>query len=973
MDIDNSKLKSIVFENFDDRDVRGLKSVAILIIACKAMRKSFKISRISKNCSDQECISCIFKSIFESLNNKAKIDLSILKRRLKILSASKGIPNKSQLSDAMEILGFILNAFHCDSIVSCSDGTNEFISQKSCLLNCSSHNTFGLKIKEEYTCKCRTSFEIKWDNSNFFQYFNISNIISSANYSHSMNLLNVPKILLTEDSIPKNSHIKNQMTTILAEKLKHAQRNLCSNENCIEKSSSVKFILEKSLEMYIINILWESNEIGHLDCYLSTISITGSFLISDVYYTTLKQRFNIVGIMFLKDKDYEYAFRDENLWFFRGDEKGASWLEIVTKAISNKYHPVGLFYEKSTIEIELNIPIDKLVWLEKTACKLDYSSLNLPESLYQKIIDKFDPSSSKKNIIKKKQKADSDAWTVSKESAKKAKDSSNFDQNKIVTKDHTTNIPLSKWSCECGRENENEWTICQKCKKIKQGLSGWACSNCTFHNKNGIKTCGGCELFDPNRNKWQCNKCYKFYQIDIQQCLLCKTYNSSVSSEMKNKLEKAQTNDVVESGEADNFNCPQCKIIGNNIKNKCAHDESKKFSADEVWLCAFCYKLNKLSDGSCKKCQQRKKQNTDQKLNKEPAEENKQIEWICDSCHNSNDFLSDKCKICKIVPHVKSNISDLHKKPKEKLDPTECQPEVEKSKGSRMCIKCKKENDNMLETCSQCINDRYLANSSAYSMEATEIKNPRNENLWVCKKCSYSNSSIYACLKCHSTKEEKVNNLVESKEEEKDKSLSENKIWKCESCKNSTSVTKSICDFCDLPKWSSKESWVCSHCKKVNKFALGSCLYCNKKCLKVIKVSCEKCEILVYSPEVLCEKCKKQISSSELFWECQSCKKKNENNLLGCKYCFKEKTQNTQSLENKNSNNILENMDSKPKCSICKKEISLLFCKSCVRAVLYGEKCIYCKKHLIDVTTCYTCFNKSGLSQKSPYFFKPNS
>ncbi|OMJ86678.1 hypothetical protein SteCoe_11763 [Stentor coeruleus] len=1005
MDLDN--FKSIVLEDYEESDVKGLKSVATLVISCKEMRKLLQRTHDSKNCLDHLCISCNFNNIFKSFNNKTKIDLSTLKRKLKTLSASKGIPNRNQLSDAMEILDFILNAFHCHHFEDYSNGISEALTQKNCFYNCCSHKLFGLRIKEEYTCKCRSSFEIKWENSNFFQYFNISTILSSVNYNHSINLLNVPKFLLTENTIPKNSHIKNQMINILSEKLKNAHRNLCSNENCIENSSSVKFILEEPPEMFIINLLWESNEIGHLDCYFSTISITGLFLISDIYSIISKQKFSIVGIMFLKDKDYEYAFRNTNLWYFKSYEKGISWLELVTNVVINKYHPVGLVYEKSKIDIELYISIEKLVWLEKTACKFDHCSLNLSESLYQNAIEKFDVSSSKKNIINNKPKVNKEAWCASEKPEKQNEDSSIFSQ------ENSANTILNKWSCECGKENDNDNNICQRCKKVKHGLSGWVCFNCTFYNQKGFRMCRGCSVFEPNRNKWQCENCYNFNHINSQQCLSCKKFNRNNSSEAGKNIEKAQTENVV-GKEASNLNSPECKASSENINYKDSHDESAKYSK-ETWLCMLCYTLNNSNIFNCKKCQKIRKDVADQKINEKPAEENKQTEWICDSCKSANDILLDKCKNCKKSYSEKSNTLKSFEKHEEKVLDIECKPEAEKSKENRICIKCKKENNYILETCLECINAKFLANSSVIPEEITEIK---NNFFWICKKCSHQNNSMYYCFKCKNEKEEKmndvaeikeegkvndlteskkkekvndsaeskeeekvndltesknkgkVNDLAESKEEEKVINLSKNDFWNCESCKNSTSTAKNICDFCDLSKGSLKESWVCRHCKKVNLFCRSCCLYCDKYFSK-----CENCEALVYSPEVFCDKCKKIKSSVEIFWECQSCNNKNEKNVTECKSCLKEKTQNiskdVQSLRNKNFNNMLKNTNEKPNCSKCNKAMLSVFCESCGKSVLYREKCINCGNHLADLTVCYICMFRSGLTISSSHSFNP--
>ncbi|OMJ65809.1 hypothetical protein SteCoe_37591 [Stentor coeruleus] len=262
-----------------------------------------------------------------------------------------------------------------------------------------------------------------------------------------------------------------------------------------------------------------------------------------------------------------------------------------------------------------------------------------------------------------------------------------------------------------------------------------------------------------------------------------------------------------------------------------------------------------------------------------------QMNWMCIKCKYTNENFLKHCKMCKTVRYGKmdddplfKSINEIQIKPLNlfSLDLKKNDKVAEKPNLNHWtCNGCKHLNIITLEECFKCNSKKNAGDENLSSL--AESAKTKEGDLWKCNKCLNMNSKTLSCSNCKSSKE---SNLSAVQNEE-------NKNWICLPCNYSNTADKAICHNCDLPKGSSKIAWICSHCKKVNQTNSELCSNCSKPTSKLVKKKCGKCENLIYHPNIICDSCKGTLKGSEDFWECSSCRNKNEKSTLACKSCSK--------------------------------------------------------------------------------------
>ena len=345
-----------------------------------------------------------------------------------------------------------------------------------------------------------------------------------------------------------------------------------------------------------------------------------------------------------------------------------------------------------------------------------------------------------------------------------------------------------------------------------------------------------------------------------------------------------------------------------------------------------------------------------------------------------------------------------------------------------VCDKCTFKNDDYTNLCLGChefrsrgfdrLEDernkfswpRKIGNYVDKEEEVKEVKPASQLNVdWVCQ-CSEINQSDYeVCLKCNSLKP----------------GLSG---WVCKVCKVRNEDGNFRCSACDSWKGvetSDQDFWLCENCKSANTFKSRYCGQCYKlsgdygyekdkfcgKCRQrfdKILDECPNCKILPVNDALKllkkCGKCKikdiylagrcidcqfssqfedpKPAESTDSIisnqWECASCKTKNYDWSLNCKYC--QKSKNIKS-ENNWTCSICsrENLIKEAKCWYCRSEqiyppsrpASKKACIECGNSIEY-VKCYKCQKlenfeigycgrcnsDLKSVSECYRCYDK---------------
>lgn len=129
-----------------------------------------------------------------------------------------------------------------------------------------------------------------------------------------------------------------------------------------------------------------------------------------------------------------------------------------------------------------------------------------------------------------------------------------------------------------------------------------------------------------------------------------------------------------------------------------------------------------------------------------------------------------------------------------------------------------------------------------------------------------------SCFKCGEKRKDGLQ--LELDDEQNKQSLNEAYNWICQSCGYMHFKDNLRCLNCNLPKESTKSSWICTYCKNINKTQRSSCFFCHK-----FKIQLKK-------PECVLE-----------FWKCSLFLTKNEISKLKCQSCTASKYQTTATEE----------------------------------------------------------------------------
>lgn len=707
------------------------------------------------------CLSCGLQEIFEIYHNSIikrsnePIDISKLRSELAKSYSETGEFEIEYPGDCIEALLALLNALHNSSL---PDKTANI----PCTPKCPSHEVFELIVEESLVCNCLAEKKSLWDYSTFCHHFYVHEIFEDLENADPFSLLQVREND-TMKCIGASSVMKceSRLQEYIKKQWEKNSFSICPDECSRPKSQKVLKLLQAP-KVFFVNLIWNDFRPYLLKILQVFASIPYCVSMDNIYTATNSTAHVLKSLIFYGSGHYISAIRtnEGKVWYKIDDEMAkkvgeeGSWKDLVFDALRNRFYPVGLFYEVSPARD--NNDMTALEWIKLERDVLMY--------------------------LKKNQDIEGEV----------------------------------DWMCECGSKNNAAWNICGACNKLKPGVKGWVCKNCTLINENQYtfcKSCGEYRVSDDNENKWKC---------------ICGNVNRGVNFECKCGRKKV------------------CKICKKEIITRC----NDCYLTLECSLCkdfipkkdmVICYMCKRKTTGYCDTCEQ--------KISHENC--------VCESC-TSKLF---QCEHCKKFRFKKSEKCPYRLCNKKNLSPT--RSVKFESSPSQQCKVCKMKLSNC--TCPQ--------SNKCYSCNKTISKNEYTK----CYRCSVS--SPRKCADCSENKGLIGKNLLcRGCSERLEKCLNCGgkyiKGRKCESSRcsvvmpeNSPSVLDQLEDLTLSPSkpittsknFTKSTPTTCKICDHLLSSNYGFCLDCK---LKIITPICKFCRSQKCID--LCENCIRSTKTCEI-------------------------------------------------------------------------------------------------------------
>ena len=152
-------------------------------------------------------------------------------------------------------------------------------------------------------------------------------------------------------------------------------------------------------------------------------------------------------------------------------------------------------------------------------------------------------------------------------------------------------VPVKGWDCpECGRHNDEDFTICPKCGRKRQvPVKGWDCPKCGRHNDEEFMICPKCgtaKREEPVKG-WDCPECGRHNDADFMVCPRCGTSKPEKQDEIRD------------------WSCPKCGRHNDAdfmICPKCGTSKPEEQDEIQDWSCPKCGRHNDADFMICPKC-----------------------------------------------------------------------------------------------------------------------------------------------------------------------------------------------------------------------------------------------------------------------------------------------------------------------------------------------------------------------------------
>ena len=653
----------------------------------------------------------------------------------------------------------MLTALHKVSLKGQDDSSNT-----PCEPPCPSHDSFSLQVEETLICDCGAQQKSSWDYSTFSHHFYVNEIFEDLEGMEQFALLRVKESNLMK-SIEASTVMKceSRLQEYIRRQWELTRFEMCPSECPNPKSKKILRLLQ-SPKVFMINLIWKDFKPHLLKILQVYASIPYCISLDNIYNYNTPTTHVLKSAIFYGSGHYICAIRAtaSKLWYKIDDEMAkkvgsGSWKDLVFDSLKNRFYPVGLFYEESHERDSNNINAEEWIEIERMLVQ----------------------------FLQKNQEVDENP---------------------------------DRWACQCGSKNDGSWNVCSACNRIKPGVKGWVCGECTFINESINSICRSCGAWKKgnysskqSESVWECICSKKNLKSSLicekcKKCKLCRNkitrtkcydcYSSFECSICKQDIPKKDGRICYRCKQRTDLRCPDCGVnvtIGIFVCAECTSTLVKcsdcgKFNFPEDKACTYagCSKVSSISDSPSKA--------TTTLTSTDKTDNLRSSQQRCTKCSLSSKLcicnIYDKCAACSIRILT--------------LDDKFCSKCLSKSGGS----------------CSDC-------GSKEFTICAACLKNSKK-----CKKCRnvMINSEICENESCQSSLSTSVNDSAKSPLGSMTESIK----------KNGT----------DLAKRSSKLRTACKVCERELSLSYGFCLDCK---LKMNSPMCKFCNCNVCRD--LCEMC----------------------------------------------------------------------------------------------------------------------
>ena len=421
----------------------------------------------------------MFGEYFAKQGFDGSIDISELRLKFAEAFREAGEFQIGSTGDSMEALVSLLTLLHNERFNSHTlDNSNT-----SCRNTCPSHKFFHLSILEELNCECGLKKEIPWNYSSFVHPFYVSSILEKAQEVDSKDLIRIREEDL-EDYLEHSSllSVEGQLPEFMKNQWEGLKEDLCS---CLFGRTSKKMMVQNEPEVYLIQLVWNNSMPSALEILQVLASLPYTLSLDRIYLNGTQTKYNLRGMILYGCGHYIYCHRLDEGWLKLDDElaprtKRTNWNILIKELLRCRLYPVGLFYYKESITLATEMNLLDWLKLEKEVIKAQteyLQSLEPKPQIFPNFIYQIVPRISQ--IF------------------------SSF-----------TGFARSKpsWHCSCGTRNSELVDVCQNCRSIKPGKTGWMCRLCTFLNEETSTLCAGCQTPFPRREEPKRPKGIPYYQ-----------------------------------------------------------------------------------------------------------------------------------------------------------------------------------------------------------------------------------------------------------------------------------------------------------------------------------------------------------------------------------------------------------------------------------------------------------------------------
>lgn len=357
-------------ENNEDQVFKILVDL-ILLIGTRFQLEKMKAEQIGEDSFEFEINQVFQINISRPITSKdyekiKELLFSVLNTR-KFQIPPLPVPSPSQdfsffqSKSMIDMFEIILNFFHNNTSLK---SPNSFHPD-----SCISHKKIGFDLTETITCpNCQSTFTST--SHNFFQYFEISSIISKINPKILKDLHNTPDLELSKfNEFPNLKILEGKFFSEMKEKV----RNITSGcYKCMDLNVKRQhiFSIENTGEFYGLALYWEKAEMTYINAAIAVNSFQFVIELTEIYHAAPKGFYELKAILFKNSDRYVLIQRENILWsceLFTG----ATWNELLIEVIRNKLFAQLVLYQRRSTDPQTTRSVIKYAYIEKLGYEYD--------------------------------------------------------------------------------------------------------------------------------------------------------------------------------------------------------------------------------------------------------------------------------------------------------------------------------------------------------------------------------------------------------------------------------------------------------------------------------------------------------------------------------------------------------------------------------------------------------------------------